>query len=688
VVGGQASTPAGARESAPSREKGFRRDIQGIRALGLAIVFLTHAEVDQISGGFVGLDAFFVLSGFLITGLLVEEIERTGTISLLKFYARRIRRLLPLAVFVLLVVTVVSAAMFSPVRNEVIAGDVIAAAFYFVNWRFAEQSVDYFAPETLESPLQHFWSLSVEEQYYLVWPTLLLLALLWFRHRRKGSLRQFLWIAVLATGLPSLYYSAFVIDTASASYSYFSTLARVWEFSLGGALALALPKRLALPGVAVGVLSWGGVIALVGAAFVFTPEIPYPGTAALVPTLATVAILVAGTATVAARPTRILCSRPCQYVGDLSYAWYLWHWPALIFARAAWGDLTSLESLAVIGASWVPTAVSHHLVEQPFRYSRPLARRPRRALAFGGVSMVLAVAMAVSLTAVQSTVPTASAGQVIGAPAAEDGEALQRRAAALRPAPTKAKDDRGEVYHAGCLVEQSDLESPPCVFGDRSSEKTVLLFGNSHALHYAPALLRLARRRDWRMVALLRAGCPIADVRFAARCDDWRERTLERIGAVESPDLIVVATTTEFKTGVVDDGERLSLEDSFPSLEAGLVRTLDRLAGNGAPIVLLKDLPRSSEDVPECVARHHDDLERCAFPDERDPGSDYDARAAARVDGVRTIDPARLLCPGRLCPAVIGNALVYRDDNHLTATFARTLAPWLARRLPELSDTG
>jgi peptidoglycan/LPS O-acetylase OafA/YrhL len=667
---------------------GYRRDIQGIRALGLTIVFLTHAKVDAIPGGFVGLDAFFVLSGFLITGLIVEEIERTGTVSLLKFYARRVRRLLPLAVLVLGVVTVMSALMLSPVRNDVIAGDVVAAAFYFVNWRFASQSVDYFAPETLESPLQHFWSLSVEEQYYLVWPTLLLLGLLCWKHRRRGTLRQWLWVAVLVTGLPSLYYSAFVVDTSTASYSYFSTLARVWEFSLGGALALALPKRLELPRPLVLLLSWGGVAALVGAAFVFTPELPYPGTAALVPTLATVAILVAGAATVSAAPTRALCSRPCQYVGDLSYAWYLWHWPALIFASAAWGPLTTLESLAVIAASWVPTEISHRLVEQPFRYSRPLARRPPRALAFGAASMVAAIAMAVALTGLQPRVQTAAADQVLGARAAEQGDALQRRADALRPAPRRAVEDRGEVYRAGCLVEQTATESPECVFGDSDSDRSVVLFGNSHALHYSPALLRLAKRRDWRLVALLRAGCPIGDVQFGFRCDRWRELALRRIEQVERPRLIVVGTTTEFRTGVVEDGERRSLDDSRPALEDGLARTLERLRATGARVVLLKDLPRSADDVPGCVSRDPSDLERCAFPDEREPADAFDARAAARVEGVRTIDPAPLLCPGRVCPAVIGNALVYRDTNHFTATFARTLAPWLGRRLPQLDATG
>ncbi|MEX1141671.1 MAG: acyltransferase family protein [Thermoleophilaceae bacterium] len=683
-----ATTPPGAPNGAAAQKKSFRADIQGIRCLGLAIVFLTHAEVDAVPGGFVGLDAFFVLSGFLITGLILAEMDRTGTVSLMKFYARRIRRLLPLAMFVLFAVVIASAVMFSPVRNDAVAGDVIAAAFYFVNWRFAAQSVDYFAANALESPIQHFWTLSVEEQFYLVWPALLLLAFVWWSRNRRGSLRAKLWLVVLLTGVPSLYYSAFVVDDGGASYSYFSTLSRVWEFSLGGALALALPKELKLPGPVVAVLSWVGVGTLIVTAMIFTPELNYPGTAALAPTLATAAIVIAGTTAIAPKPTRMLASKPFQYIGDLSYSWYLWHWPAIVFAREAWGELSSLELIGVIAASWVPAHISHKLIEQPFRYSRPLARRPRRALAFGFASMAIAVAMAVSLTGLQPTVRTASAGQAIGAAAALEGEALQSSAQALQPQPREAKDDRGQLYEDGCLVEQTETESPECVYGRRSSDKRVVLFGNSHAFHYAPAMMRLARKRSWRLTALLRAGCPIGDVRFAHRCDVWREHALARIEEREEPDLIVVATTTELATGVVEDGERLDLEDSRDALHEGLVRTLDRLRETGARVVLMADLPRSSEDVPDCVSRELDALERCAFPDERDRETRFDARAADRLDGVEKIDPTPLLCPRRLCPAVMGNTLVYRDTNHFTATFARTLAPWLDRRLPVADANG
>jgi peptidoglycan/LPS O-acetylase OafA/YrhL len=687
VVGGPVDTAPTARDSARAHKKAFRKEIQGIRALGLFIVFLTHAEFSIVPGGFVGLDAFFVLSGFLITGLIVKEMEKTGRLSLTAFYGRRIRRLLPLAMFVLLAVVVGSALLFSPVRNETVAGDVLGASLYFVNWRFAAQSIDYFAVDPFDSPLQHFWSLSVEEQFYLVWPVLLLAAFTWWsRNREARSLRRALWTVMALLGIPSFVYSAFVID-ANAYYSYFSTLTRVWEFAVGGALALALPAVLRLPRGLGAALAWAGIATLLVTAALYSPATPYPGTAALAPVLATVAIIVAGTATKLSAPIRALSSRPAQYVGDLSYAWYLWHWPMLVFAREIWGPITPPRAMLVIAAAWVPTAISHALIEQPFRYSRPLARRPRRALAFGAASMAVAVVAATALEATQPRVVTAANGQVIGAKAAERGQALQHRATALKPPPTEAKEDRGRLYEDGCLVEGEVLESPECVYGDPDSDTTVVLFGNSHAMHYFPALERIAKRRGWRLVGLTRAGCRIADVRFASRCDIWRERTLRRIEEVERPDLIVTATTTGGTYGVVKDDKRLDPEESHGPLEEGLVRTFDRLSSTGARVAVIKDLPRSRGDVPECVSEALDRLEQCAFWDERGRTRHFDARAAERVDGAEVIDPAPLVCPKRLCPAVMGNALVYRDDNHFTATFAGTLAPWIERQLENVEPS-
>jgi SGNH domain (fused to AT3 domains) len=356
----------------------------------------------------------------------------------------------------------------------------------------------------------------------------------------------------------------------------------------------------------------------------------------------------------------------------------------LVFARAATGEeLTGLAAVGVIALSGIPTVISHHLIENPLRYSRGLARVPRRALAFGAASIAGAVLMAVGLTALQPRIPTAPAASVKGAQAAIEGNAkLARTVAAVAPNPREAKDDRGTLYEDGCLVEQHESSSPLCVYGNPRSNKTVVLFGNSHAMHWFPALEPIAKRRNWRLVALTRAGCPIGDVRFADRCDAWREETLRRIEQRERPRLVITATSTAMRLGVVIDGERLSPKDSVPHMRRGLERTLRRLRATGARVILLKDLPRSPHDVPTCVSEHPERLDRCAFRRERHPDRDFDAQSADPVDGADVVDAAPVVCPRGVCPAVMGKALVYRDDNHLTATFARTLSPWLDAKLP------
>jgi peptidoglycan/LPS O-acetylase OafA/YrhL len=684
-VGATADSPEAA--GARGARKGFRRDIQGLRALGLLIVFLAHSELDIGDGGFVGLDIFFVISGFLITGLIVAEVQRTGTLSLSAFYARRIRRLLPLAMTVLLAVIVGSWLLYPPAQGDRVAGDVVAAGLYFVNWRFASQAVDYFDVNPADSPVQHFWSLSVEEQFYLVWPLLIVLGVFWWRRGGGQALRGRLAVLVLATSLPSLLYTLVAIEGAGNG-AYFSTLGRVWEFGLGAGLALVLPATLRLPRAAIVALAWSGLLAILYAAYAFEPAMLYPSAATLVPTLGTVALVIAGTATRMSLPIRLLSCGPAQYLGNLSYAWYLWHWPALVFARYAWGPLTGWESLAVIAASWAPAALTHHFIEQPMRHMPLLAARPRRALVFGAACMVGAIGLAGALTTAGPSLRVAPASAVVGAAAAERGEAPPSRVESVRPVPREAKDDRGQLYRDGCLVVDRDkLESPECVYGDRESDTTVVLFGDSHAMHYFPALRAVARREGWRMVALTRAGCPIADVRFARGCDTWRERSLQRIER-ERPDMVITSHTTAGYLGVVEDGVRLSREDSEPLYEEGHVRTLRRLRRTTGPLVVMRDLPRAPEDVADCVSRHARELERCSFPAQRSGAGDFEVRAARRVAGTRIIDLLPLLCRGGRCAAVIGKALVYRDDNHFTATFARTLAPWLSRQLPEPGQRG
>jgi len=661
-------------------EQGFRRDIQGVRGFALVLVLLCHAELPFTEGGFVGLDVFYVLSGFLITGLLLKEVERTGRVSLLKFYARRARRLLPLAVTVLAVIAIGALALFGPVRGHQVAGDVVAAALYFVNWRFMAEAVDYFAfDDGIVSPVQHYWSLSVEEQFYILWP-LLILGVVAVARRAGWSPRRLLWLVVAPVGIGSLAYGIW-FSAIDPQQAYFSTLARIWEIAVGCALALALPAGLRMPRLLTGALTAAALAILVWTTATFGGDVPYPGWRALLPTLATAAIIVAGTATVASAPIRLLSLPPMQYLGRISYAWYLWHWPALVFAAAAWGALSPLENVLVTLAAWVPTIVSHHLIEERFRRSRALARRPHRAMAFGVSLTAAAVVVGVSLAAVQPTVTVARGAEVQGALAVERGERLQESARVIKPDPRHAEDDRGRAYKDEChLKYTTKVESPRCVYGNPRSSTTIVNIGDSHGVMYFPTVAALARKRDWRAVNLTRAGCTVADVEFRGRCDEWRENTMRRIER-ERPAVVVVSHATDDRYALERDGRKLSIRESQGMLTAGLVRTLRRLRRTGAKVVVIRDMARAPSDVVDCVADHLDDLRKCAFRPHRSSAVAVDRRAARRVGGARLIDPLPVLCPGRPCPAVIGNVLVYRNDYHLTATFARTLAPWLGRKL-------
>ena len=383
-----------------------------------------------------------------------------------------------------------------------------------------------------------------------------------------------------------------------------------------------------------------------------------------------------------------------RHVGRISYSWYLWHWPPLVFAAALWGKLSPLEGLAFAAASYVPAVLTHHWVEKPFLHSPKLSRFPRKALALGGACTTLSVALGLLLFAVTPTFPKAPESEVAGAEAARDRETPQQKNVdAINPTPREAKDQRSRMFDDGCHLERPETRAPECVYGNPFSDTTVVLFGDSHAMHYFPALNRLANERDWRLVGLTKGGCPPARVtlynsalgREYSECDEWRERILKRIAEKERPDMVVTSSLTTYRP--MEDGERLGRDAGAGTLEEGYVSTLEELRGTGAEVAVIRDIPRSKGDVPECVSRSIRNLDECAIP--KGKAFDYppvNARAAGKVEGVSLVDPTPILCGEEACPAVIGDVLVYRDDSHLTATYARTLAPWLGERLPDPSN--
>jgi peptidoglycan/LPS O-acetylase OafA/YrhL len=652
-------------------------------------VLLCHAGLPFVAGGYVGVDVFFVISGFLITRLLLGELDRTGGISLRRFYARRARRLLPLSAVLLASVGILSLLLLSPVRAVEVSGDIVSSALYTANWHFASQSVDYFAQDIEPSPVLHLWSLAIEEQFYLVWPTLLL-AVTWFWRRRGGSVRPAIWATLAIVLVGSLALGVHLTDEQPAA-AYFSTFGRAWELALGAALALIGTVR--IPRAVAAAIGWGGLAAIVYSAFAFEASTPFPGVAALLPTVGTAGVILAGSSVHAqakGAPASLLSLPPVRYVGRISYSWYLWHWPALIFAAVIWGPLSVAAGVAVVAASWIPTAATHRWIEDPVRLSRTLSRRPNRALAIGLGCMAIGVSAGVLLTDLQPTLRTAPLSKVKGAAALSDQPSPQQRADAVRPNPFRAAADRSRMYYDGCLVGISGTNSNRCLYGDPQGERTLILFGDSHALQYAPALEELVETRHWRLIVLTKAECTPGEVRIRSmvadreysQCDAWREKELRRIEMGGSSTVVVMSGDTVY-TPFGSDGEELSGDTAAGELEAGYVATLTRIHRAGLRTVVIKDTPVSTSNVPGCVSEELQNLDSCAFPLVHDKTKDFDARAAKAAPDTHLIDITPEICPSDLCRAVIGNALVFRDKSHLTATYARTLAPSIERGLRE-----
>jgi peptidoglycan/LPS O-acetylase OafA/YrhL len=670
---------------------GFRPDVEGLRAVAILAVLVCHAGVPFLAGGYVGVDVFFVISGFLITRLLLGEIESRRTISLRGFYARRAKRLLPLSALLLATVGALSIAIFSPLRATETSGDIVSSALYVANWHFAAQSVDYFAQGLEPSPVLHLWSLAIEEQFYLVWPGLMLLVTWWFR-RRGRKVRPVLFLTVVLVFAASLLAGILLTDQTPAA-AYFSTFGRAWELALGAMLALLGTVKLPRHGAAA--IGWLGLAAIVYACLAFTATTPFPGVAALVPTLGAAALILAGSSLHAQRagaPAGLLSLAPMRHIGRVSYSWYLWHWPFLVFAAALFGPLSVGAGLALVALAWVPSVASHALIEDPVRRARSLARLPNRAILLGAACTGVAVLSGLLVANLQPSFQTAKISDVKGAAALPEQPQPQQTAAAVRPNPLRARADRSRAFYEGCLVGIEGTHSDRCLYGDPNGARTLILFGDSHAMQYFAPMEALAEAHHWRLITLTKAECTPGEVKIRSmvadreysQCDAWRESALERIeesGNDESVTVVMSGDTAYTAYG--EGGEELSGTANAEALQEGYEKTLRRIQAAGPSTVVIRDTPASSDDVPSCVSEDLEHLQKCAFKEPREWDRDFDERAAKATPGTHLIDLTAEICPGELCRAVIGNALVYRDKSHLTATFARTLTPWIESGLAE-----
>jgi peptidoglycan/LPS O-acetylase OafA/YrhL len=700
-----ASTP-------PERASSFRPDIEGLRAVAVLLVLAYHARVPGLRGGYIGVDVFYVVSGFLITGLIVRELQATGRIDLPAFYARRARRLLPAALVVIAATVLVSAIVLPPLRMVDVGGDAAAAALYVSNIRFAAQATDYLQAELDPSPLLHFWSLGVEEQFYLFWPALLLLV----AGRRASLARIALTIGVVAV----LSFALSIVWTSTeAPLAFFLLPARAWELAVGAGLALAagwlarIPPSIAGGSVVLGL----GLIGL--GAVLFDLATPFPGTAALLPVVGAALVIVGGLPQPLGPVSRLVATAPMRWIGGISYSLYLWHWPVLVLPAAAVGaPLPWPVRLALVGLTFVLAEGSRRWIEDPIRHGRSASLRPARSLAAAGaMSLVVAgVALGAGRVAappqaaaapgpivVDLPTPVATRSPTAGAtdnPSEAPTPAVEPSRGPTPPGPVpddlvpslaEVRDDIPGIYADACHAEQRATEPPPCVYGNPDSSTTVMLLGDSHGAHWFPTFERLANERDWRFVSLTKSACPVADLpvynsnfkREYTECATWRQAVLARI-ADERPALVVIS---ESRGGLLlVDGGRVASTKRPEVWAAGLARAIRAIDDVADHVLVIGDTPNPAGDPPVCLSDHLDDALACATPGATALAPDWIAteREVAATTGATFIDPSAWLCPTEPCPAVIGRVLVYRDGHHMTTPFARALAPYLEPLLPAL----
>jgi peptidoglycan/LPS O-acetylase OafA/YrhL len=698
--------PGPSGESTP--QQGFRPDIEGLRAVAVLAVVAFHAGVPGIGGGFAGVDVFFVISGFLITGLLRRELVATGAIDIARFYGGRARRLLPAASLVLGATAVGAATLLSPLQAREVLGDGIASALYAGNYRLALHGTDYLAATAAPSPFQHYWSLGVEEQFYLLWPALIVGTAWLVRRRRPAAASPVPYLIVLAILAGVSFAIAVTWTHTSPPWAFFALPARAWELAAGGVITLSAARWHRLPGPVAAAAGWAGLASIAGACVLLDGRTPYPGTAALLPVAGTALVVVSGCAAPRLGVGRVLAVGPVRAIGRLSYSWYLWHWPVLLLAPRLLGHpLGPAGSLAAVATAGGLAMLTVRLVEDPVRFAGPLRRSAARSLACGGAVTAVAAGVGLVLLALVP-VPVgrgaAAPALAVGTPAAPAATTVDPHDAAvtqltaqvqaavaasaqvraipsnLTPSLAAAPGDKAAVFGNGCFRSWRDVGQAECATGDPESATTVALVGDSHAAMWNPAFEQIAEQRHWRLETLAKVTCPLLDLpitspylgRDYSECVQWRGLILARLQA-EHPRLIVVDMSRRY-------GGDFGFVSYDPAWLGSITRLVTQLRATGAAVLLLGPIPDPRTTVPACLSDHLDDATACtpARSEAVDQAGIAAEAAVTAAGGGRYADLTALFCAPDRCPLVVGNTLVYRDDNHLTAGYARALIPVVA----------
>lgn len=655
----------GARMGAGRYRMAFRPDLEGLRAVAILAVVAVHAGVPWLRGGYVGVDVFFVLSGFLITGLLVNEVGETGRLRFVEFYVRRLRRLLPALVVLLLVVSAAASLLLSPAEQFQQSSAAAMAALWLGNFHFAFARLGYFSQGQETNLFLHTWSLGVEEQFYLIWPALLV----WVMGRDTSSGLRRLKAAMSVVFVASLV-GCIVLSYDAPRLAFYMMPLRAWQFAAGalvwiffnpGAVGATLQlsdrwQSLTRAG------GWLGLACIALAAATFGPQMAYPGIYALLPTLGAVAVIAAGSASrEAGGVSQVLSLRPLQGIGRVSYSWYLWHWPILLLGRAATGSDDPLWRGVWVALSFLLAVLSYRFIESTTRHRQWWLSQPRASL-YASLALMLLVC-AVSLDGF--------------------GSPLYKKQPAAVALYQMARSDAPVIYGMGCDDWFHSDRIRICAFGPADAPHTAVLIGDSHAGQWFPAVSEVFARPGWRLLVLTKSACPMVDESFFyprigreyTECSTWRRHAMERVAELK-PDMILMGSADSY--GFT---QRQWIE--------GTGKVLKVLAPAAGHVYILRNTPSLPFDGPNCLEQQ---VGRptwlgsggCTVSLDKSSADlelDWLSRAASRYPNVRMLDMNASICPKGICSAELGGQVVFRDAQHLTARFAASLEPALASKL-------
>ena len=608
-------------------------EIQGLRALAVILVIAFHAKF--ISGGFLGVDIFYVISGYLITGLLVKELRATGGLSLSKFYARRIKRLLPSSFLVLLITALASLAVMPPGARTDLGRNIIATSLYVSNYLLAWWQNDYQNLGATPSPLVHFWSLAVEEQFYLFWP---LVILLFGKGIRIGRLIKALGVITFLSFLLSL-----IATMKWPIWSFYSLPTRAWELGAGALLVFYRPKRVSH--------KWSAWIALALILFTaakYNDGTAFPGTAALVPIIST-AFLIFKIEQLPTPLSQLFRTRFVQWVGNISYPLYLWHWPLLVLPVFITNrPLSIFQRLICVAATFLLAGLTHKFVEEPLRH----VNAPLRKVGTVALSATLALTLLGAGVYLSSTQKIKNSGIT--------GTADLKR---IKRTPI--------IYGDGCQVGKTSTHSPPCQYGDIRGSKTIVLFGDSHAAQWFPTLEAIAKKNSFKLIVLTKSSCPAASVRLAdqgafknAPCEAWRNDSFARIARLKP--------WAVFSSNFAHYSAPQNVSDQSNWWSTGVSITAKRLQALTAHSILMVDTPWPNRDIPSCLSQ-------------KSPGKCVTIRPQLTSflnlpASTILIDPTHWFCD-QSCPAIRDGIVVYRDSTHMSVDFALHLQSVLTQIL-------